>query len=299
MTSTWFYFHDTLLLSRIATVLERKKDAALYAQLANDIKDAFNREFLKGDEYAVNRFAPVDRSPGQTSNVLPLYLEMVPDEKKPKVLQRLLDSVVNEQGFHLDTGILGTRYLLDVLTDNGYGEAAFKVATQRSYPSWGYMIEEGATTLWERWENIEGGGMNSHNHIMLGSIDAWFYRYIAGIASLSPGWKGILFRPPLFGDLQSASAVLRTVRGDAAISWERHPERFDLKLSVPVASLGEVCVPLLWEECMILEGEMALWDRGKAKETRVPGISRGIRRGEYVHFAVGSGSYEFAARKPR
>ncbi|MBM4160147.1 MAG: alpha-L-rhamnosidase [Ignavibacteria bacterium] len=299
LTSTWYYYHDTLLLSRIAAVLARKEDVAFYAQLANDIEEAFNREFLRGDEYAVNRFAPVDQSPGQTSNVLPLYLEMVPDEKKTEVLHRLLDSVANEQGYHLDTGIIGSRYLLDVLTNHGHGEAAFKVAAQRSYPGWGYMVQEGATTLWERWEKIEGGGMNSHNHIMLGSVDAWFYKYIAGIICLSPGWKEILFKPPLFGDLQSASAVLRTIRGDAAISWERRPERFDLKVTVPVTSSAEVCVPLVYEECVIREGKTVLWDRSEAKEPRVREISRGVRKGAYVHFALGSGAYEFVVLRHR
>jgi len=111
-----------------------------------------------------------DVMPSQTSNLLPLFLDMVPEECREMVVGRLLESVVKQQGLHLDTGIVGLRYLFDVLTGLGYQEIAYRIITQTSYPGWGYMLREGATTLWERWEKIEGEGMNSNNHVMLGSV---------------------------------------------------------------------------------------------------------------------------------
>jgi alpha-L-rhamnosidase len=297
LTSTWYYFHDTVLLSKIAEVLELEKEAHLYSSRAREIQEAFNKRFLKGGEYEANRFASVDRSPSQTSNVLPLYLDMVPDDQKANVLKRLHDSVVEEQDYHLDTGIIGTRYLLDVLTQNGYEDVAYKVATQKTYPGWGYMLEEGATTLWERWEKITGGGMNSHNHIMLGSVDAWFYRAVAGISCSSAGWERIRIKPYVMGDLKYASAALNTVRGNVRASWKKEPNLFELEVHVPVTSEAEIHIPMLWEQCTVREGEIVIWENGRAKE---PG--RGALRyvgvtGKSIVFVVGSGKYLFTVQR--
>ncbi|MCX6133855.1 MAG: family 78 glycoside hydrolase catalytic domain [Ignavibacteriales bacterium] len=291
LTATWYYYHDTLMLSRMAAVLRRENDLRELEELSLQIKDAFNDHFLKDGEYEVNRFAPVDRSPGQTSNTLPLYLDMVPREDRSRVLERLLHSVVSDQDYHLDTGILGTRYVLDVLTDNGYGDVAYKVATQRTYPGWGYMVEEGATTLWERWEMITGGGMNSHNHIMFGSVDAWFYRVIAGLSCLGAGWNRIRFMPRVFEGLDHAHASVRTVLGNAAISWQRTESSFLLDVKVPVGSIGELHVPLMWEMQQIAEDSKVLWQAGRPTLTRDDNIRFLETREKHIVFEVGSGEF--------
>lgn len=293
LTSTWYFYHDTVLLGRIAAAIGRKEDQRALEALALNIRVAFNHAFLKDGEYEVNRFAPVDRSPGQTSNALPLYLDMVPAEAKPKVVERLLHGVVNEQDYHLDTGILGTRYLLDVLSDLGHTDVAFRVAAQRTYPGWGYMVEEGATTLWERWENIGGGGMNSHNHIMLGSVDAWFYRVLAGLSSLSPGWKQIRFKPPVIEGLHSAQASLRSVRGTLSISWVRRVEDFLMTVVVPVGSFGTVYVPLQREDQAVLLDGVSLWPGMEPRGPLQPRCELVGREANYVILTVGSGTFEF------
>jgi alpha-L-rhamnosidase len=218
---------------------------------------------------------------------------MVPEGMKPKVVERLLQGVINEQDYHLDTGILGTRYLLDVLSDLGYTDVAFKVASQRTYPGWGYMVEEGATTLWERWENIGGGGMNSHNHIMLGSVDAWFYRVLAGISSLSPGWKHVRFKPPVVKGLDSARASLRSVRGVISISWERSAEDFVMETVVPVGSRGTAYVPLQREDQAVLLDGDSLWPEAKSRGLLQHGCELVGRDGAYLVLTVGSGKHEF------
>lgn len=297
LTSTWYYYHDTLILSKIAGILDRSEDQTLLATRAEAIKEAFNNQFLKNGEYAVNRFAPVDRASGQTSNALPLYLDMTPQDVKAQVLDRLLHGVIEEQDYHLDTGILGTRYLLDVLTESGFGDVAYKVASQRTYPGWGYMVEEGSTTLWERWEKITGGGMNSHNHIMLGSVDAWFYRVVAGLTCLDAGSKRIRFMPPVFAGLDRAKATFKTVRGAAAISWEKGEDTFSLRALIPVGAVGVVYVPLMWQKQAITETLGPLWQSGKNESAAIDRVRMAGNGLEYVGFEFGSGEYVLKASR--
>ncbi len=272
LTSTWFLYHDTVLFTRMAKALGRQEEARDYAARGEVIKDSFNREFLADGEYRGRRFAPLDRVPSQTSQVLPLALDMVPAEAKLSVIAALMRSVVEDQDYHLDTGIIGTRYLLDVLTDSGHGEAAFRIATQTSYPGWGYMIKEGATTLWERWEKMAGGGMNSHNHIMLGSVDAWFYKYLAGIRCLEAGWARVRIQPLIPNGLHSLDAEIMTVRGKLRSSWRKGPGVFRLSLEIPVGAEAEVFVPVPEIRCVVREGSRVIWKDGLFREDRASGI---------------------------
>ena len=251
LTATFYYYHDVLHFAKIAEILNKTEDAEIYFNLAEQIKSSFNEEYFEENQYKAVRVSKVDKGANQTSNVLPLTLNMVPKEKKSIVLERLLSSIVDAQDFHLDTGILGTRYLLEVLSQNGCEEIAYKVATQKTYPGWGYMISEGATTLWERWEKITSGGMNSHNHIMLGSVDAWFYKTIAGVSILEPGWKKIKIKPFPFKDLKYAATKLKTVRGPLHVSWQKSDEDFQLDLLIPVGTSAEIHIPIIWSNSIL------------------------------------------------
>jgi len=296
LTSTWCYYRAVTLISIFAKILGRDDDARSYAKLAEEIKASFNTEFLSGDQYASHKISAADSSPNQTSSVLPLYLDLVPSEKKDTILKGLLHSIVKEWDYHLNTGILGTRYLLDVLSRNGGEEAAYKIVTQTSYPGWGYMVEEGATTLWERWENLTGNGMNSHNHIMLGSVDAWLYRFVAGMRCQEPGWRKIIIQPPLITGLREASAKVMTIRGAAGVSWRRQDSLFELAVRIPVGSAADVFVPLFEESGRIKESEKILWPN-EATEEAPAEISFIRTEGQYVLFAVGSGTYRFLSEK--
>jgi alpha-L-rhamnosidase len=292
LTATWYYYHDVRILARLAAVLGRGEEAREYDRLAETIKSAFNDAFLGETQYAAVRVSPVDTYPNQTSNVLPLYLDMVPADRKDKVAASLLQSVARQQDYHVDTGILGTRYILDVLTEAGQGEAAYRMATHRSYPGWGYMLAEGATTLWERWEKLTGHAMNSQNHIMLGSIDAWFYRVLAGLSPLAPGWKGVRVRPHLLGDLTAVEARLETVAGEVGASWRKTAEELVLEVDIPVGSAGEVHVPLFGPGARIVESGKVVWRAGRAAEA-VPEVVPAGDDGTRVVFKVGSGAYRF------
>jgi alpha-L-rhamnosidase len=296
LTSTWYYYHDLLILSRLAAIVGRAEDARHYGKLAEDVKAAFNDTFLGEAQYAAIRVSPVDNHPNQTANALPLYLDMVPADRRAKVLASLLDSVVRLQDYHIDTGILGTRYLLDVLTANGAAETAYRVATQKSYPGWGYMIAEGATTLWERWEKLAGHAMNSQNHIMFGSVDAWFYRTLAGLAPAQPGWKAVRVRPHPVADLASAEARIETVAGRFGAAWAKSDESFAIEISVPPGAGGEVHLPLIWPGARILESGQVLWRAGRAVEPAA-GIEPAGDDGTWAFFKVGSGTYKFEVRR--
>ncbi len=296
LTSTWYYYFDIVLLVRMAEVLGLEAEAASYRSLAARVREAFNKEFLEGDQYQAERLSRIDSLPNQTSNVLPLFLDMPPEDKKQAVLIRLVNSIVNECDSHLDTGILGTCYLLDVLTENGHADLAYTIATQESYPGWGYMVREGATTLWERWEKLEGKGMNSHNHIMLGSVDAWFYRVIAGLRCAAPGWRRIVVKPHLFAGLTFAMARVHTVRGRAEVAWERQGDTLLLHVQVPVGTEAEVLLPVFGTRPTVSEGEKVVVKRG-APVARLPeGVEVDRLQPERVVLRVGSGTYFFRSQ---
>ena len=314
LVSAWCYYHDVLMLARIARILGESADAEEYATRSQAVAEAFNRRFLKEEDY----YGPADEVvdallrmevyaerdtktwrkrylSSQTADALPLYLEMVPEERRDAVVANLVENVEVTHDGHVSTGIIGTRYLLDTLTKHGRADLAYRLATQTTYPSWGYMIREGATTVWERWEYLAGKGMNSHNHVMFGSVDGWFYRVLAGINQepAGPGFKRITIKPYVLGDLSHAGASVNTIRGAVAARWQRTERGLSLEVTLPVNSAGEVHVPVLGlSNPVVREGGEVVYRDG-ALAGGAAGITAARRSGEYVSFAVGSGTYSF------
>jgi len=322
LISSWYYYHDTLILSKIAHILGKPEDTKKYSELSEEIKEAFNRKFLKEERYSAEKYSdlymkveallPVTISEdkkkemikgfmamfatsGQTSNVLPLFLDMVPEDKRKAVLKNLVDDIVVTHGNHINTGIVGTRYILDVLTKYGQANLAYKLVTQRTYPSWGYMIREGATTIWEKWEYLAEGGMNSHNHIMFGSVDAWFYKVLAGINidPASSGFRRIIIKPFIVGDLKYVSASVKTIRGMVSSNWTRQDKSLVLDVTFPVNSQAKVHIPKMGlKKVIVKEGEKTVWENGSYLQG-IAGITGGSEDEDYVTFNVGSGLYSF------
>jgi alpha-L-rhamnosidase len=158
------------------------------------------------------------------------------------------------------------------------------------------MLAEDATTLWERWEKLTGPAMNSQNHIMLGSIDAWFYRVLAGLSPLLPGWKAVRVRPRVLGDLTFVEAGLETVAGKVGAAWRRSEDTFSLDVTIPVGATGEIHIPLLWHGARVLESGRVLWRAGHAVDV-VPEVTLAGDDGRCVVFKVGSGIYRFEVKK--
>jgi alpha-L-rhamnosidase len=298
LVATWCHYQDVTTLSKVAHILGKSAEAEKYAQLSARIKQAFNKEFIREEppfpEFIKSSFF-VYGTGSQTCHILPLYSDMVPEDKKEAILKKLLEDIENTHSRHLATGIVGTKYALDTLTKYGQADLAYRLATQTSYPSWGYAIREGATTLWERWEYLDGAGINSHNHIMFGTIDAWFYKVLAGINidPLHPGFRRFTIKPYIVGDLDHVSASLQTIRGLVSSSWRREKDWLILDVVVPVNSQAKVSVPVLgMKNPIVKEGEEIVFQDSSFIQ-KVPGISSGRREDNHVIFEVGSGSYSF------
>ncbi len=286
LTSTWCYYHDVLVLSKIAHILGNFREAEKYSQVSNKIREAFNKKFFDNDHYAMG---------SQTCNALPLFLDMVPKDKRETVLKNLVNDVRVIHSNHLNTGIVGTRYILDVLTRYGQANLAYKIITQTTYPGWGYMIREGATTIWERWEYLANADMNSHNHIMLGTVDTWFYKTLAGINidPARPGFRKIIIRPHIVSDLNYVGASFKSIRGMVSSSWTKDDRSLILNVTLPVNTQGRISVPKIDEKNVtIRESGKVVWENN-SYIGGVVGITDGRNDNGYVTFDVGSGSYFF------
>jgi alpha-L-rhamnosidase len=297
LVSAWYHYQDVVALSKIARILGKPTEAEEYTWLSERIRQAFNKEFIR-EELHFPDFKTtfiVYGNGSQTCHILPLYADMVPGDKKEAILEHLLQDIEKTHSYHLNTGIVGTRYALDTLTKYGCSDLAYRLATQTTYPSWGYMIREGATTLWERWEYLDDAGINSHNHIMLGSIDAWFYKALAGINIdfLHPAFQRFVIKPYIIGDLSHVSASLQTIRGLVSSSWRKEKDSLTMDVVIPVNSWAKVSVPVLgWKNPVIHEADEVIYEDGSFSHG-VTGIVSGIREGNYITFEAGSGTYSF------
>lgn len=268
LVSTWHYYHDTLLLSKIAKILGNDDDYNYYSEKAREIKDAFNKEFLLRT-YKYIKISFTDMAISQTSNALPLYLNMVPEGKEKSILNYLIEAITGHYDYHIDTGIVGTRYIFEVLTDNGYPEIAYKMITQESFPGYGYMLKEGATTLWERWEKLESSGMNSHNHIMSGFVDSWFYKTLAGIKSLTPGWETIRIKPFVPEDMNYTQAKINSPKGLIYSAWEKKDGNLKLTVILPIGCTTDIWLPINSKSSSIREGDTIIWQNGEEINTNL------------------------------
>ena len=281
ITSAFYYYHDALVLSEIAKLLGKDGDADSYARLAAEIKSAFNKKFFNEKQ---NNYS----STSQTCNVLGLQYDITPEGKEQDVINKLIKLIVIDADYHFDTGIIGTKYILDTLDEYGYKDVAYKMMTQEDYPSFGYMIREGATTIWERWEKLTNKGMNSHNHIMFGTVDAWFYKALAGIQPDSPGFKKITIKPVVPDGLNHASASIKSIYGMISSAWHRDKASFKLEVEIPVNTTARVMLPKLDIEA----GTVTM--NGQAVSSL---DIRHDNKEEYYAFEVGSGRYTLEIRE--
>ncbi|MEV6636016.1 family 78 glycoside hydrolase catalytic domain [Actinoplanes sp. NPDC051470] len=270
------YLHLTAShLAEMARALGHDADAAHFTALAATIADAFNAEFL--DRSAGAYFDNRDAGYRQTSNLLPLSLGIVPAADRERVVANLVADI-RQRGGHLNTGALGTKILLPVLTDAGQAELAYQVATNPTYPGWGYWFEElGATTMWEEWN----ASSRSHDHAFLGTVDDWLYQRVAGIEPAAPGYTAVVIKPHPVGDLRHASAHVGSPLGQVRSQWTRTADRFTLRADVPVGATATIFVPA--------PDRRAVTAPAGARFT-------GMRDG-YARFTTGSGSFAFSATR--
>ena len=288
LISTGYYYYDTKIVSEVAQILGYNQDAVEYSKLSDEIETAFNKEF----------FDPVTDKYGNGSAysyVWPLFLGIVPENKKKDVVRNLINHITDTWKGHISTGTLGTKYIFDVLTKNYFLDVAYNMVNKETYPSWGYMLSHDATTLWELWEYRTGDRMNSHNHIMLGSMGEWFYKSLAGIQMVSsaPGFRKAIIKPYIVGNLNYVEANVQTIRGIIYSEWRRNGNELTLNITIPCNCESKIYIPLLGtKETNITESNNFLVKNGKFTANSSGIIYSGIES-DYAVFEVGSGSYKF------
>ena len=236
--STPFYCYLCGKMAKFAEVLGFKEDAAFFQQEITTSTIAFNDKYF-------NRVTGVYANNTVTANILPLWFGMVPKGLENKVLENIVDKTLNECGGHVSTGVIGIQQLMRCLTEYGRGDLALRIASNDTYPSWGYMVRNGATTIWELWNgNTADPAMNSGNHVMLlGDLILWEYEYLGGIRALEPGYSKIQLKPYPIEGLDFVNCAYESVSGRIESNWKREGNRFEWDISIPANTTAEVCLP--------------------------------------------------------
>jgi alpha-L-rhamnosidase len=270
LVHTFYLWRCADLTSKTALVLGHTEEVQEYADLAKRTKEAFHAKFYDAEKGTYGPYG---------GNIFALKMG-VPAEQYQRVIAALKSDIAARDG-HLDTGIFGTQFFFEVLAENGLNELAFEAMNKKTGPSYGWWIEQGATTTWEQWD---GGG--SRNHPMFGGGLVWFYRDLAGMKTdqAHPGYKNIIFKPQPACDITFASYSNDTPYGRASVRWEKEAGQFDLDITVPVGSTATVYVPAS-EVNNVTESGETISDAGNVRFE--------LMDGGYVIFKVGSGHYKF------
>lgn len=236
LTSSIYFYVDTRILANAAQLFNKQEDLAYYTALAEKIKNAVNDKYL-------NKETGIYANGSQTELSVPLQWKIVPDNMIAKVAQNLAKKV-EEAGFHLDVGVLGAKAILNALSENGYAETAYKVAAQDTYPSWGWWIVNGATTLLENWD-LKAERDISDNHMMFGEIGGWFYKGLGGIFPdpEQPGFKHILLRPNFVKELKHFEAQHESPYGRIVSKWKWDRRKINYEVIVPANSTATLYLP--------------------------------------------------------
>ena len=289
-TSTAYYYYDTWILAQAAKILGRQDEHKHYVALAEQIKQAFNDEFFDPQTY---QYA----GGSQTANSIALWLEMVPETHVDKVTANLVKDIREKHDRHLSTGFLGVNGLAQTMAKHRAAELLYDVVCQTDFPGWGYMISKGATTVWETWDGNPEEQMSRNMKLHCG-IDKFFYRDLAGLQLAAPGFKEIVVRPQVIGDLTFAEASIQTPRGPAEVRWQRTDQSFELTTTIPVNSTARVYLPKLGlKKIVVSESGMECWKAGDFIQGPA-GITTGTAVGPWIVLHVGSGRYDFRLSRP-
>lgn len=282
-----YYYYGAKMISTMAEILGKSEDEKEYKELSEKIAKAFNKKHFDSakNSYTGNT---------QTANLIPLNFGIVPKDKQNAVAATIAEDV-KAKGNHLSTGFLGVSLLLPTLSDYGYNDLAYKVASQKTYPSWGYTVEKGATTIWELWNgDTEGPGMNSRNHFALGACGEWYYGYLAGIKASpdAPGFKKIILSPMPVTDLDWAKADIKTTYGVVSSHWQRKGDTIEYNFNIPANTSAVFHLPLLGKEIKsVMESNVAIYQNGNL--IPVEGIDLIDNNKDEAIVSLSAGEYHF------
>jgi alpha-L-rhamnosidase len=280
LIATAYYFRMLTLMKRFAGLAGKTQDVAEYDAMADKIKSTFNQTFFnsKTKRYSNNSV---------TSNLLPLYFGMVPAADKKAVFKNITDKILIENNGHISTGVIGTQFLMRTLTDNGRADIAYRIASNTDYPSWGYMVKNGATTFWELWNgNTANPQMNSQNHVMLlGDLLVWFYENLGGIKTEgAQGFHKLMMKPEPVEGLTFVNASYKSVSGMVKSNWKKEGKTFSWDVTIPANTEAIIYIPATSEKD-VTEGGSAAAANHDLKFLR-------MEAGRAV-YQVSSGNYSF------
>ncbi len=284
--ATAYFAYSTRLVSKAAAVLGKGGDAKKHDALFKEIRKAFNKAYVSEDARV--------KGETQTCYLLALYFDLLPTAKRPLAAEHLVEAI-RKKNWHLSTGFVGLGYLLPTLTQVGRQDVACRLLANETFPSWGYSIRNGATTIWERWDGwteekgFQTPAMNSFNHYAFGSVGRWLFDTVAGIDTDGPGYKKIVIRPRP-GGITHASASYRSINGTIVSDWKLQGDKFRLNVTIPANTTATVHIPTRSAESVSESGRSAI----NAEHVRFLRMEGG-----FALFAVGSGDYQFVSTPPK
>lgn len=281
LLATATFYRDLQLMKKFSSILHYSEEVSEYEGLLSKIKKAFNDTFYNAAQhcYANNSV---------TSNLLPLAFGLTDKRDEQPVFNNIIFKIKNNFNDHIPTGVIGTQWLMRILTKYGRNDLACTIATDRGYPGWGYMVENGATTTWELWNgNTASPKMNSQNHVMLlGDLLVWLYEDEAGIKSDTSevAFKKIIMKPQTASSLQFVKATYHCLSGNIVSNWKKSGHDFAWTISIPANTSANVYIPI--------KGDGKILERGKDVS-----MSRGVEllrsENNYRIYKIGSGNYNF------
>jgi len=272
--STTVYYDLLNKMIKYAQICGMDADIPAYKALAAKMKEAYNAKFFNKEtaQYGNNTV---------TANILSLTLGLVPQGYEQKVFENIVSKTEGDFKGHVSTGVLGIQHLMRGLTDYGRVDLAYKLVTNETYPSWGYMVKNGATTIWELWNgNTADPAMNSGNHVMLlGDLIIWYYENLAGIkcAPDAVGYKQILMQPAFPKGLDHVSASYKSVYGDINSAWSTKNDQFSWDITIPGNTTATVRIPKKYG----------------VTSSNQPGVLKVSETNDYNEFLIASGNYHF------
>ncbi len=289
LIATAYYYRMLYYMQGFARLLGRPEDEKAFEALSAQIKTAFNRQFFhaKNNTYSNNTV---------TANLLPLYFGMVPDSAQDAVFGRITEKIRIAGKGHISTGLIGTQWLMRGLTDYQRSDIAYTLATNRTYPSWGYMADNGATTIWELWNgNTAVPQMNSGNHVMLlGDLLSWLYEDLAGIKSddNAPAFKKLIMQPAVVDGLEEVKASYHSRYGLIKSEWKKEIGSFTWHISLPANTSAVIYIPATAQKDITVSAASA---NEQQPTNNVTGVTFIKMEGKNAVFQIGSGDYTFVS----
>lgn len=281
LIATAYYYYLLQVMQRFARLSGHAEDVQAYAREAALVKEGFNKKFYNPEhrQYSNNTV---------TANLLPLAFDMVPAGEEEKVFKSITGKILVQNNGHISTGVVGTQWLMRWLTQHGRVDIAYRLASNTTYPSWGYMVKNGATTIWELWNgNTANPAMNSQNHVMLlGDLLIWFYENLGGIQSdtVDVAFKKVIMKPSFVQGLNFVNASYQSPYGTIKSHWKKESDQLKWEVSVPGNTSALVYLPAK------TAGEVQEGDKlaSNSKGVRFIGMEK-----EHAVFQIGSGNYSF------